>query len=229
MAHAGRYAVLLRTAGLSRGLLGPREADRLWERHLCNSAVLSELLPIGARVVDVGSGAGLPGLPVAICRPDVRVDLVESLRRRIEFLHEAVTELGLTDRVQVIHGRAEDREVRDAVGNSDWVTARAVAPLDRLARWCLPLLRTGGSLLAVKGDRAVEEIDTYRTDVARAGGSCVRVVHCGTELLDPPVTVVQVRRQGRSPGSRERDTDRRRRTKRRPGAHSSATGQEGRV
>jgi 16S rRNA (guanine527-N7)-methyltransferase len=191
---ATRYAQLLRTDGVDRGLLGPRETQRLWERHLCNCAVLTDLLPRRARIVDVGSGAGLPGLALAIRRPDLHVDLVDSLQRRTDFLDEAVTGLGLAGAVTVVRGRAEDPAVRRHVGAADWVTARAVAPLDRLVRWCQPLLRPGGQLLAMKGARAEAELSTHHEAIRRAGGVDPQVVHCGAPPLDHPVTVVQVRR-----------------------------------
>jgi 16S rRNA (guanine527-N7)-methyltransferase len=194
---AQRYAELLTGTGIEHGLLGPREAARIWDRHLLNCAVLTELLPGAARVVDVGSGAGLPGLVLAIRRPDLRVDLVESLRRRVRFLTEAVTALGLHDSVRVVHGRAEDAGVVSAVGVADWVTARAVAPLDRLTQWCLPLLRPGGVLLAMKGDAAQRELDTHQAAIRRHGGASARVVCCGQDGPDlglAPVPVVVVRR-----------------------------------
>lgn len=198
---AQRYAALLTGTGISHGLLGPREAARIWERHLLNCAVLTELLPAGARVVDVGSGAGLPGLVLAIRRPDLRVDLVESLQRRVRFLTETVTALGLHDNVRVVHGRAEDAEVISVVGPADWVTARAVAPLDRLSQWCLPLLRPGGVLLAMKGEAAQQELDSHAAAIRRHGGVSARVVCCGQ--VQPgsgpdfglgPVPVVVIRR-----------------------------------
>ena len=192
---ATHYRELLATAGVERGLIGPREVDRLWDRHLLNCAVVTELLPGGARVVDVGSGAGLPGLPIAIRRPDVSVDLVESLRRRTAFLTEAVDMLGLVDQVRVIRGRAEDGPVRSLVGSADWVTARAVAPLDRLVRWCLPLLADGGTLLAIKGERARAELDEFRDVIARLGAVDAEVVTCGSDVLGSPVRVVVVRKQ----------------------------------
>jgi 16S rRNA (guanine527-N7)-methyltransferase len=140
--------------------------------------------------VDVGSGAGLPGLAMACRRGDLRIDLVESLARRVAFLREAVAGLGLDESVRVVHGRAEDPTVRKAVGGAAWVTARAVAPLERLVRWCVPLLRPGGTLLAIKGQRADMEVDRVR------GRKWVDVstVRCGVGTLDTPVTVVVVRR-----------------------------------
>ncbi|MCW2527067.1 MAG: methyltransferase GidB [Pseudonocardiales bacterium] len=190
--HATRYAALLADQGVLRGLIGPRETERLWDRHLLNSAVIAELIPVGARVVDVGSGAGLPGIPLACARPDLSVDLLDTLARRTDFLSEAVAELGLADRVRITTGRVEDASVVDKLGRSDWVTARAVAPLDRLARWCLPLLAPGGFLLAMKGQKAEEEIVTHSRAVLRAGGNIVDVVRCGTGLIDEPARVVRI-------------------------------------
>jgi 16S rRNA (guanine527-N7)-methyltransferase len=187
-------AEVLTTVGIERGLLGPREAARIWERHLINCAVVSDLLPAGARVVDVGSGAGLPGLVLAVRRPDLRVDLVESLKRRTEFLAEAVATLGLAGQVRVVHGRAEDAAVIEAVGGSAWVTARAVAPLDRLVRWCLPLLSPSGQLLAMKGSSAAEELATHRDSVRRAGGRDPRILRCAVPGTAAPVLVVSVTR-----------------------------------
>src|SRR3954447_14587324 len=135
---AVRYAELLGTVAVERGLIGPREGGRIWSRHLLNSAVVEDLVPIDARVVDVGSGAGLPGLALALARPDLQVALVEPLLRRTEFLTEAVRALELADRVRVVRGRAEDGATRLAVGGAAIVVARAVAPLDRMVRWCLP-------------------------------------------------------------------------------------------
>ena len=146
--RAVAFAELLAGAGTERGVIGPREVPRLWARHLLNSAVIGELVPAGARVIDVGSGAGLPGVPLALARPDVEVVLLEPLARRVAFLEEAVA--GLAN-VSVVRGRAEEGHTRRALGLADVVTARAVAPLDRLAGWCLPLVKPGGTLLALKG------------------------------------------------------------------------------
>lgn len=184
------FAERLAADATLRGLIGPREVPRLWERHLLNCAAVAELVPAGARVVDVGSGAGLPGLAIACRRGDLRIDLVESLTRRVAFLREVVAALGLDETVRVVHGRAEDPKVRAAVGDSAWVTARAVAPLDRLVRWCVPLLRPGGTLLAIKGEQADVEIERVR----RSKGVDVSIVRCGIDTLDTPVTVVAVRR-----------------------------------
>ncbi len=169
LALAEKYAALLGDDAAVRGLIGPHEAGRLWERHLLNSAVLCDLVPVGARVVDVGSGAGLPGLPMAVRRRDLSVDLVEPMLRRVEFLLEAIADLGLSEQVRVIRGRADDPNVVDAAGNSDWLVARAVAPLDRLVRWCLPLLAPGGRLLAMKGASAPDEVARCRSAMRAAG------------------------------------------------------------
>ncbi|GIM97210.1 ribosomal RNA small subunit methyltransferase G [Paractinoplanes toevensis] len=184
------FARLLVTDGVVRGLIGPREAPRIWERHLVNCAVLSEMIPIGASVVDVGSGAGLPGIVLAVVRPDLRIALVEPLARRTAFLTEAVTELGLSA-VTVVRGRADD-VVGSAAAGADVVTARAVAPLDRLAGWCLPLAAVGGRLLALKGASAEDEIAEHRAVVAELGGGEPVLRLCGTGLIDPPTTVVEI-------------------------------------
>jgi 16S rRNA (guanine527-N7)-methyltransferase len=190
-----RYAELLAGPGTVRGLLGPREVPRLWDRHLLNCVALTELLAAGDRVVDIGSGAGLPGLAIACVRPDLQVDLVESLLRRCDFLTEAVAELGLAGRVRVIRGRAEDAAVVAQAGSAPVVTARAVAPLDRLVRWAFPLLRPGGSLLALKGDGAAEELITHQSMLRRSRAELVGVVECGVGLVDPPTRVVKLVRR----------------------------------
>jgi len=192
--QAIEYASMLATDGVQRGLLGPREVPRLWERHLLNCAVVAELVPSEAEVVDVGSGAGLPGLALACVRADLVIDLVESLQRRVDFLHAAVESLGVDAQVRVIHGRAESAEVRSLVGGSEWVTARAVAPLDRLAGWCLPLLRRGGRLLAMKGARADAEVLEHADAVRRAGAVIEGVVECGVGIVAEPARVIVVRR-----------------------------------
>lgn len=187
-----RYAAVLAGAGVERGLLGPREAQRVWSRHVANSAVLEELVPTGVRVVDVGSGAGLPGIPLALVRPDLTVILVEPLLRRATFLSEVLAQLGLGDRVEVRRTRAED--VSDPV--ADVVTARAVAPLERLAGWALPLVPNGGTLLALKGSTATAEAAAATPALRRLGGGEPAVVQCGVGVVDPPTTVVRVQRTG---------------------------------
>lgn len=189
---AQRYAELLATTGVERGLLGPREVDRIWDRHILNSAVLSELLGSGERIIDIGSGAGLPGIPLAIARPDLDVVLLEPLLRRSEFLTEVVNELGLA--VEVVRGRAEEPGVRNRFGERDAAVSRAVASLDKLTRWSLPLLRPHGRMLAIKGERASDEVEQYRRVMAASGAADVRVVTCGATYLRPPATVVSARR-----------------------------------
>ncbi|MGH3656997.1 MAG: 16S rRNA (guanine(527)-N(7))-methyltransferase RsmG [Micromonosporaceae bacterium] len=189
---AERYADLLATDGVVRGLIGPREVPRIWDRHLLNSVALLELLGSAATVTDVGSGAGLPGLALAIARPGLNVVLVEAQLRRTTFLEEAVANLGL-DNVSVLRARAEE-----AVGRAepaDVVVARAVAPLDRLVTWCLPLASVGGRLLALKGASAVDEIRTHQDAVRKAGGGEPGLVACGAEFLEPAATVIQVVRE----------------------------------
>jgi 16S rRNA (guanine527-N7)-methyltransferase len=190
-----RYAELLETDGVAYGLLGPSESARIWDRHILNCAFLSELIPVDVRVVDVGSGAGLPGLVIACCRSDLRVDLVESMQRRVDFLSGCVSTLGLADQVKVCRGRAESRDVVAAVGNTHWVTARAVAPLDRLAQFCLPLLARGGTLLAMKGQRAAEEVREHSDAITRLGGVVQEIALCGTGRSEHPTTVVVIRKR----------------------------------
>lgn len=203
------YAELLATEGVLRGLIGPREAPRIWERHLLNCAVVAELIPAEQVVLDVGSGAGLPGVVLAIARPDLSVGLIEPLARRAEFLHEVVAALGLAGTVTVRRARAEElASAAPVVGDrpADVVTARAVAPLDRLAGWCLPLCRIGGRLLAMKGASAAQEVAEHRDRIGRLGGGVPTVRQCGVDLLDPPTTVVEVVREravgGRAAGAR---------------------------
>lgn len=188
-----RFAHLLATAAIERGLLGPREADRLWERHLVNCGLVGPELR-GPVVADLGSGAGLPGLVLAAMRADLTFVLVDATRRRVEFIDEAVVALGLGN-VTTRWARSEALAGELVV---DEVVARAVAPLDRLAAWSLPLLRQGGRLLAIKGESAAAEAASAAPAVGRAGGSRPRVRRLGTGLVAPPVAVVEVtRRKGR--------------------------------
>ena len=189
---AATYAELLATSGVERGLLGPREVGRLWDRHLLNSAVIGEWVPHGARVVDLGSGAGLPGIPLALARRDCAVTLLESMARRVAWLEEVVTALDVP--VTVVRGRAEESAIKHQLGGADVVTARAVAPLARLCAWSLPLLRPGGLLLALKGVSVADEVMRDRRAVLRAGGGEPRVGRCGAGLVDVPVTVVMIER-----------------------------------
>lgn len=182
-----RYASWLAEDGTERGLLGPRERPRLWTRHLLNCAVLTDLIPRHARVADVGSGAGLPGMVIALRRPDLHVTLVEPLLRRSRFLSEVVDDLGLEGSVEVVRARAEELH-----GSSrfDVVTARAVAPLERLAVWCLPLVAPHGQLLALKGSTAEEELAAAGPLLAQWGAEQSEVVRLGAE--PEPTWVVRV-------------------------------------
>jgi 16S rRNA (guanine527-N7)-methyltransferase len=208
---ARRYAEWLAVEGVERGLIGPREVDRLWERHLLNSAAVAELLDPGERVADIGSGAGLPGVPMALARPGVQMTLVEPMLRRSDFLREVVDELGLD--IDVVRGRAEDATTRDRIGEVDAVVSRAVASLEKLAQWSVPLLRPDGRMLAIKGERAGQEVEQQRRVMATHGASGVRVVRCGVDYLDPPATVVVAHRAQRLPargGATRRRASRRR-------------------
>ncbi|TNC27272.1 16S rRNA (guanine(527)-N(7))-methyltransferase RsmG [Amycolatopsis alkalitolerans] len=207
LSRAERFAALLERHGVERGLIGPREVDRLWERHLLNSAVIGERIPPEVEVVDVGSGAGLPGIPLAIARPDLRITLVEPMARRVEWLTEVVDDLDLD--VRVLRGRAEEKAVRAEIGTVDVVTARAVAPLARLVGWCLPLLREGGMMLAMKGASARDEVARDADAVTRASGGTPTVSECGAGLVEVPTTVViveRIRPQASAHGKRRRNT-----------------------
>jgi 16S rRNA (guanine527-N7)-methyltransferase len=182
-----QYADLLVGPGVDRGLIGPRETARIWERHLLNCAVVAEGIPTGATVVDVGSGAGLPGLALALARPDLSMLLVEPLERRTEFLQQAVEILGL-GQVRVSRTRAEEMDHVAA----DVVTARAVAPLGKLVGWCLPLLRPGGTVLALKGARAADELTAAESVLRRSGATAWRIAQMGLDVLEHPTTVIVV-------------------------------------
>ncbi len=192
---AAAYAELLATDGVVRGLIGPREAPRIWDRHLLNCAAVAELIPSGATVLDVGSGAGLPGLVLAIARPDLTVTLIEPLARRTAFLEEAVDALELSGSVRVFRGRADEAATGPDPVHGDVVTSRAVAPLDRLAAWCLPLAVPGGRLVALKGASAAEEIAEHASAVHQLGGGAPALHRCGEGIVDPPTTVVEVVRE----------------------------------
>ena len=186
--RAAKYAELLAGAGVERGLIGPREVDRLWDRHLLNCAVIAEEIPEGALVVDVGSGAGLPGIVIALTRVDVQVALLEPLLRRTVFLEEAVAELEL-DNVTVVRGRAEEWAGRM---DADVVTARAVAPLERLVGWCLPLLRANGRMLALKGETAATELAAIRGTLPAFGVVAADVVEVGAQFGEAATRVVRI-------------------------------------
>jgi 16S rRNA (guanine527-N7)-methyltransferase len=186
-ALAAAYADILGTEGVTRGLIGPRETPRLWERHLLNCAVVADLLAEGSDVGDIGSGAGLPGLVLAIRRPDLTVTLVEPLLRRVAFLNETVDRLALGN-VEVVRARAEDLH-----GEREFsvVTSRAVAPLPRLLEWCMPLVRLGGELLAMKGARAAEEVQAAARELRSCGAGEVDVITLGRGVIDPQATVIR--------------------------------------
>jgi 16S rRNA (guanine527-N7)-methyltransferase len=211
---AERYTSFLAGPGVERGLIGPREVSRLWDRHVLNCAVLTELIPDSAEVVDVGSGAGLPGIVLAIMRPDLSVTLLEPLLRRTVFLQECVDLLELSN-VTVRRARAEE-----VVGEyaADVVTARAVAPLSRLAGWALPLLRANGELLALKGERAAAEIEDAQPVLDKFGVRVAEVVHVGRGKVDPPTTVVRAI-AGKTPQPSKGRSGPRRGARRRGGAH----------
>lgn len=187
LALAERYVGWLAGAGTERGLIGPREVPRLWERHVLNCAVLEEWVPEGARVADIGSGAGLPGLVLALARPDLEVTLVEPLLRRATYLEEVAADLGLP--VRVVRARAEDLHGREGF---DVVTSRAVAPLDRLAGWCMPLVHAQGAMVALKGASVADEVAEHR-DVLLAHGTAVPEVRAlGADVLETPTWAVRV-------------------------------------
>jgi 16S rRNA (guanine527-N7)-methyltransferase len=185
---ARRFTSLLATHGVERGLIGPREVPRLWERHLLNCGLLAELVPGDATVVDIGSGAGLPGLVIAMLRPQVRMTLLEPMLRRTVFLGECIAELGLGN-VTVCRGRAEDMA---GVIRADIATSRAVAPLGRLAELSAGLVRPGGTILALKGDQAEAELDQAGTILRTLGVRSAEVLKVGQGIVEPPATVVRI-------------------------------------
>lgn len=187
---AERYLLLLGSAGVQRGLIGPREVPNLWARHLLNCAAVAPLIPTGSGVTDVGSGAGLPGIVLALSRPDLPVRLVEPSLRRTTFLSEVIAELQLTDQVEVVRARAED-----VTGSCPVVVARAVAPLEKLARTSWHLVRPGGALLAMKGRTAAEELERDRPRLPRDVQQAA-VVACGDPESPLHATVVRLDRRG---------------------------------
>lgn len=190
---AERFVAKLATDGLERGLIGPREVDRLWERHILNCALLVDAIDPGVRTLaDIGSGAGLPGIVLAIARPDLQITLVETMQRRATWLEEIAGELDLD--VEVLRARAEDLH---GTRRFEVVTARAVAALDKLAKWTLPLVAEGGDLLALKGSSAAEEIERSRPVLTRLGGVDPHVLTFGSGEVEVPTTVVAVRRAPR--------------------------------
>ncbi|MEE1650387.1 16S rRNA (guanine(527)-N(7))-methyltransferase RsmG [Brachybacterium sp. J144] len=188
---AERYTDLLAEQGPERGLIGPREVERLWERHVVNCALLTDAVEEGtSTLADIGSGAGLPGVVIAIARPELSVTLIETMQRRTTWLEEVDAELGLG--LEVVRTRAEELHGRRTF---EVVTARAVAALDKLARWSLPLVADGGSLLALKGGSAAEEIEAAQKTLRKLGGVDPRIDRYGVGEVEVPTTVVQVRRR----------------------------------
>jgi 16S rRNA (guanine527-N7)-methyltransferase len=186
-----KYVDILRTRGIEWGLIGPREADRIWDRHILNSIAVEGLISEGCEVADVGSGAGLPGIPLALYRPDLQLTLVEPLLRRSSFLSEVVDELGLGAQVQVSRARADELDL-----TFDVVTARALAPLPRLLTWCAELVRPGGQILAIKGRTADGEVAEAAPHLRRRGLTAeVLTVRASPEA--DPTSVVRVAFPGR--------------------------------
>ena len=206
------YVELLATLGVERGLIGPREVDRLWERHILNCAAVADdpadYLPHGVTVVDVGTGAGLPGVVWAIVRPDLKVILVESMQRRVDFLALAVERIGLADRVDVVRGRAED--LVGAV-SGDVVTARAVAPMGRLIGWLAPLASSGGAIVALKGRNVEQELVEAAPELAEIKAGSVEVHVCGESWLEEPTMVVRIAEFESQRGGKPRGASHRRR------------------
>ena len=179
---AEAYHESLATTAAERGFIGPKEVSRLWERHILNCAVVSEALNDATTVADIGSGAGLPGIPLAIARPDVSFTLIEPLLKRSTYLAEVKDELGL-DNVTVVRGRAEEQPG----GQFDVVTSRAVAPLGKLAKWSLPLVLKGGEMIALKGSSVHEELERDAADIKKAGGGKAEVSTIeGTTIIRVP-------------------------------------------
>ena len=184
--QARSFAQTLANDSDELGLLGPRELDKLWSRHILNSAVVAELVSPGDKVADVGSGAGLPGIPMAIARPDADFVLIEPMERRSSWMLEVVQDLGLKN-VRVLRSRAEDVTEQDF----DIVTARAVAALDKLLKMCVPLLKPGGALIALKGSKAAEEIANSKKLEKKLGISSFEILVCGEKFLAEPTSVVK--------------------------------------
>jgi len=186
---AKRYLELLATDGVTRGLIGPRETSRLWDRHLVNCALVAELVPDQGELVDIGSGAGLPGIVLAMLRPRLHVLLLEPLLRRSVFLDECVSALDLTN-ATVVRARAEEKAASRI--RADVATARAVAPLDRLVGWAAGLLRPGGQLLAIKGQSAAAELEAAEPVLSRLGVRSAEVLQAGHGRVVGTTTIVRV-------------------------------------
>jgi 16S rRNA (guanine527-N7)-methyltransferase len=206
LAKARRYVELLATDGVTRGLIGPRETSRLWDRHLLNCALVAELVPDEGELVDIGSGAGLPGIVLAMLRPRLHVVLLEPLLRRSVFLEECVRALDLPN-ATVVRARAEEKAASRI--SADVATARAVAPLERLVGWAAPLLRPGGQLLAIKGQSAAAELEAAEPVLSRLGVQSAEVLEAGHGRVVATTTIVRVvmgghRREERAGAQRSR-------------------------
>jgi 16S rRNA (guanine527-N7)-methyltransferase len=199
LAQAQRFVELLATDGVTRGLIGPRETSRLWDRHLLNCALVAELVPERGELVDIGSGAGLPGIVLAMLRPSLHVVLLEPLLRRSVFLEECISALELPN-ATVVRARAEEK-IASRI-SADVATARAVAPLDRLVGWAAGLLRPGGELLAIKGQSAAAELEAAKPVLARLGVQSAEVLQAGHGRVVSATTIVRVVMGG--PGREER-------------------------
>ncbi len=187
-----QYGESLATDGVIRGLIGPREVPILWDRHLLNCAAMAEAVERNARIVDIGTGAGLPGLVLALVRDDIQVTLIEPLQRRCDFLSEMVIKFGLEARVTVVWERAENVPPQEA----DIVTSRAVAALKKLAPWCMPHARIGGRLLAMKGQKAGEELQAAHKVLHKwSAAKHAEILTCGAGWIDPPVNLVSATRR----------------------------------
>lgn len=191
--RAERYHELLATTGSERGFIGPREIPRLWDRHILNCAVIGEAMWDDASVADIGSGAGLPGIPLALARPDLEITLIEPLLKRSVFLQEVAEELALSN-VRVRRGRAEDKAIKAEIGGVDVVTSRAVAPLGKLAGWSLPLARKGGKMIAMKGSTVGEELERDAKLIKRAGGGRASIREIGAGILAEPTHIIVIPR-----------------------------------
>lgn len=188
LGRAREYARILATRGVEWGVIGPREVPKLWDRHLMNCAVLTELIDADCRTLaDIGSGAGLPGIVLAMLLPHVRVTLIDPLERRVKFLTECLTELDVPN-ATVVRSRAEDLAGKMA---ADVVTARAVAPLERLAPLAVGLVRSGGTVLAIKGDSAADELSRAKSVLRRIGARGAEVLRVGHGKVDPATSVVR--------------------------------------
>lgn len=184
---AQAYHDSLATTAAERGFIGPKEVSRLWSRHVLNCAVIADAFDEGVSVADIGSGAGLPGIPLAIARPDLSITLIEPLLKRSTYLSEITEKLGL-DNVTVVRGRAEEQKKM----LFDVTTSRAVAPLGKLAGWSLPLVRSGGSMTAMKGASVAEELERDAAMITKAGGTDAEILTVGEGLLEQPTTLIRI-------------------------------------